>query len=165
MLFNAVSGYVWPMAVSCQTVRDLRSCLCRDDRCVGPAAGGVSVADECGPYHQAENGMKKGFRGEPRNPARGASGSRTRDLFDANEARYQLRYSPVRIAETNRNPLTLPRPRVEGNGSRVAISLLWPRPPCLPVLARCRPHPRPPGSPRPRPRSSCASSQPRGWPR
>ena len=39
--------------------------------------------------------MKKGFSDFSENPARGANGSRTHDLFDANEARYQLRYSPV----------------------------------------------------------------------
>ena len=38
--------------------------------------------------------MKKGFSDFSENPARGASGGRTRDLLLAKQTRYQLRYSP-----------------------------------------------------------------------
>lgn len=39
--------------------------------------------------------MKKGFRGNPGSLNRGADGNRNHDLFDANEALYQLSYSPM----------------------------------------------------------------------
>lgn len=46
------------------------------------------------PQHDGETQMARALCGHGP-PMRGAAGNRTPDLLDANEARYQLRYSPL----------------------------------------------------------------------
>src|SRR4029079_14325066 len=60
----------------------------------------------------------------------GAEGNRTPDLFDANEARYQLRYSPMtpagaEVATTLAAPHRSPRQR-RGHGPRLRHHLASP---------------------------------------
>jgi hypothetical protein len=65
--------------------------------------------------------MKKGLRKNPENPASGADGNRNHDLFDANEALYQLSYSPNSCAASEEATLRiLVRPAPKRNVGALA---------------------------------------------
>ena len=82
-------AFAWP-------VRTAR-CVRADGRMHGAKSAGKCVWESQEIPDTAENKRKSPLRWNECSGLRGADGSRNRDLFDANEALYQLSYSPLDV--------------------------------------------------------------------
>ena len=72
-------------------------CVRADGRMHGAKSAGKCVWESQEMPETAENKRKSPLRWNECSGLRGADGSRNRDLFDANEALYQLSYSPLDV--------------------------------------------------------------------
>lgn len=112
-------AFAWP-------VRTAR-CVRADGRMHGAKSAGKCVWESQEIPETAENKRKSPLRWNECSGLRGADGSRNRDLFDANEALYQLSYSPLDVALLRRTTqYTLIRPMSKCKPACVKIGCrLW----------------------------------------
>ena len=109
-------AFAWP-------VRTAR-CVRADGRMHGAKSAGKCVWESQEIPETAENKRKSPLRWNECSGLRGADGSRNRDLFDANEALYQLSYSPMCVTLFSKTTLEILVRSVEKCNSTLRVLCL-----------------------------------------
>ena len=109
-------AFAWP-------VRTAR-CVRADGRMHGAKSAGKCVWESQEMPETAENKRKSPLRWNECSGLRGADGSRNRDLFDANEALYQLSYSPMCVTLFSKTTLEILVRSVEKCNSTLRVLCL-----------------------------------------